>query len=504
MISLGQVHVSLELRDLFKHGLPLRIGTRAFDILELLVNCPGRLVSKDEILQQVWPDTVVEENNLQVHISALRKALGADRDLIRTIPGRGYMLMVPGEGSETQAGESGQTALICQARLPYATPLVGREALLNEVAEALRGTALLTLVGAGGIGKTSLALAMAHRYCRDEVMPVCFISLAHLSGPERVLDALACSLGVGCSAELSALEAITEELNRQPRLVVLDNCEHVIETIAGLGEQLIQACPGSTFLATSRESLRIKGERSMVVPPLALAGEGAEREAILHSPSAQLFLKRLRALDWFFPQNDGAALDDQSVALVGTVCRRLDGMPLALEMAAARASTLGLFELVASLQDDLHLLSAGLRNAPERHQSLEASVQWSYRLLSADEQSVLRRIAELEGRFTLYQACEVAMVPGISRTQVMDCIVGLALKSLLLVTAEGPFKFYRLLEATRLCILRDHGERLGATKTTWVRLEGAALTNLRATSTVEVALPDIYHFHPQRIRATTQ
>lgn len=502
MISLGQVHVSLELRDLFKDGLPLRIGTRAFDILELLVNCPGRLVSKDEILQQVWPDTVVEENNLQVHISALRKLLGADRDLIRTIPGRGYMLMVPGEGSEADASEPAQPP--CQARLPYVTPLVGREALLDDVCEALQMTPLLTLVGSGGIGKTALALAIAQRYCRGEIMPVAFISLAHLTDPERVLDALACSLGVGCTTHSSVLEAIIEELNRQPRLVVLDNCEHVIESVATLGEQLIHGCPGSVFLATSRESLRISGERSMIVPPLELAREGAEREEVLHSPSAQLFLKRLRALDWFFPQNDGAALDDQSVALVGTVCRHLDGIPLALEMAAARASTLGLFELVASLQDDIHLLSAGLRNAPDRHQSLEASVQWSYRLLSANEQAVLRRIAELQGRFTLCQACDVAMVPGISRTQVMDCIVGLALKSLLVVTAEGPFKFYRLLEATRLCILRSAGKRVGVFATAVSRSDGAALTNLRATSTVEVVLPDIYHLHPQRILATTQ
>lgn len=502
MISLGQVHVSLELRDLFKHGLPLRIGTRAFDILELLVNCPGQLVSKDDILQHVWPDTVVEENNLQVHISALRKALGVDRDLIRTVPGRGYMLMLPGDGSEKDSVESAQPT--CQARLPYATPLVGREALLDEVCQALHVTTLLTLVGAGGIGKTSLALAVAHRYCRDEILPIGFVSLAHLASPEGVLDALACSLGVGCTTQLSLFEAVADELNRQPRLVVLDNCEHVIEALAALSEQLIQACPGSIFLATSRESLRISGERSMVVPPLALTPEGADREAVLHSTSAQLFLKRLRALDWFFPQNDGAALDDQSVALIGSVCRRLDGVPLALEMAAARASTLGLFELVASLQDDLPLLSAGLRNAPERHQSLEASVQWSYCLLSSDEQTVLRRIAGLEGRFTLYQACEVAIVPGLSRTEVMDCIVGLALKSLLVVTAEGPFKFYRLLEATRLCILREHSARLGHAMTTTVRSPGAALTNLRVASTVEAVVPDIYHLHPLRILATTQ
>ncbi|MFS2158449.1 winged helix-turn-helix domain-containing protein [Pseudomonas sp. Pseusp122] len=504
MISLGQVHVSLELRDLFKNGLPLRIGTRAFDILELLVNCPGRLVSKDEILQRVWPDTVVEENNLQVHISALRKALGADRDLIRTIPGRGYMLMLAEEGSETEEVEPPLPA--CQVRLPYATPLVGRETLLDEVCLALQDTALLTLVGAGGIGKTTLAVAVAHRRSREETRSVSFVSLAQLTCPERVLDALACNLGICCTAPSSLLEAIIDELNRQPRLVILDNCEHVIEAVAALVEQLIQACPGSTFLATSRESLRINGERSMVVPPLALAPEGADRQTVLRSTSAQLFLKRLRALDWFFPQNDGAALDDQSVALVGEVCRRLDGIPLALEMAAARASTLGLFELASNLQEHLHLLGAGLRTAPDRHQSLEASLQWSYRLLSSDEKAVLRRIAELQGRFTLYQACEVAILPGISRTQVMDCIVGLALKSLLVVTAEGPFKFYRLLDVTRLCILQRTGKvpLSCSPETMTVRSNGASLRDLRAVGAVEAALPDIYHLHHQRILATSQ
>ncbi|MCS3471846.1 putative ATPase/DNA-binding winged helix-turn-helix (wHTH) protein [Pseudomonas sp. JUb42] len=504
MISLGQVHVSLELRDLFKSGLPLRIGTRAFDILELLVNCPGRLVSKDEILQRVWPDTVVEENNLQVHISALRKALGADRDLIRTIPGRGYMLMLAEEGAEAEEAE--QLPLACQARLPYATPLVGRESLLDEICQALQDTTLLTLVGAGGIGKTTLAVAVAHRYCRDDAQAVSFVCLAQLTCPERVLDALACSLGVGCTAPSSLLEATIDELNRKPRLVVLDNCEHVIEAVAALGECLIQACPASTFLATSRESLRINGERSMVVPPLALAPEGADRQTVLRSTSAQLFLKRLRALDWFFPQNDGAALDDQSVALVGEVCRRLDGIPLALEMAAARASTLGLFELASNLQEHLHLLGAGLRTAPDRHQSLEASLQWSYRLLSSDEKAVLRRIAELQGRFTLYQACEVAILPGISRTQVMDCIVGLALKSLLVVTAEGPFKFYRLLDVTRLCILQRTGKvpLLRSPEASAPRALGVSLSDLRAKGSVEATLPDIYHLHHQRILATSQ
>ncbi|WP_426112742.1 ATP-binding protein [Pseudomonas sp. DSP3-2-2] len=523
MISLGQAHVSLELREVFKCGTPLRIGARAFDILELLINRPGRLVTKDEILQKVWPETVVEENNLQVHISALRKALGTDRDLIRTIPGRGYMLICGDEDVAQNAlaaagvGESVLSSpfgcpMLCKSDLPHDVALIGRAVALGDACQALENASLLTLTGSGGIGKTSLAVAVAHRLSRTQSAPVCFVALGQLNCSERVIDALACALDVDGGQGQSLLDAVVCRLNEAEPLLVLDNCEHLIEAVATLCGHLAQRCPRLKILATSREALRINGERSMSVVPLDVPEPGAGRAQILRSSAAQLFLTRLRALDSCFPSDDSESLDDQSVELVAQVCRILDGVPLALEMAAARASALGLYELLASLRDDLHLLAGGLRSAPERHQTLQASVEWSYRLLTHDERRVLGRITLLDGRFTLDQACEVAQSLDISRAQVMDAIVGLALKSLLVVLTEGPFKFYRLLSATRICIVRRL-KRAPATATSTrssgqcvelltISVPQASLSTLRAAH-VEQEL-DHFHRNHQRILATSQ
>lgn len=453
MISLGQATVSLDHRDVFKDGVALRIGTRAFDILELLIRHQGQLVSKEQILQRVWPDTVVEENNLQVHISALRKALGIDRDLIRTIPGRGYMLL--GAESGVQDGPlpddaSGMPLLrgTPSQRLPVVVELVGRDALLNEVNSALLDAhALITLIGPGGVGKTSLAATLGHQWLERDQAPVCFVPLAHLQSVDCLPAALASALGAENGAD-----ALFEHLSAHPSLIILDNCEHLIDKVASLVEQLLQGAPGTKILATSREPLRIAGERSLQVPPLAVPDADATRPAILDTASAQLFLRHWRALDCHMANVSDTELDDYSVELVAEVCRRLDGIPLALEMAAARACALGLYQLVESLDESVHLLAASLRTAPARHQTLHASLAWSYRLLSQDERAVLRLLADLEGPFTLEQACHALQSATLARACIMDCMVRLATKSLLMVTVQGPFRFYRMPAATRACL----------------------------------------------------
>lgn len=467
MINLGQTRVSLEQRELFKDGAALRVGARAFDILELLIRCQGRLVTKDEILHCVWPQTVVEENNLQVHISALRKALGDDRDLIRTIAGRGYVLLGTGGGEgEISPARSLEKAVQPDPMLPGSVPLIGRDLLLNEVCQALSVCALVTLTGPGGVGKTALAIEVAQCFVTTGSESVYFVSLAELNGPVLLLEAMATALGIDCAETQPTAQTLINDLAGQTCLVVLDNCEHMIEAVASLVERLMHQCPGLTVLATSREPLRIAHERSLRIAPLAVPEMGADRQAILGSASVQLLSMHMRALDGTLahrllcPDAD-ASLDTQSIELMGEVCRRLEGLPLALQMAAARACGLGLFELIASLNDNLHRLSSGLRTAPARHQTLQASLVWSLRLLQDDELAVLERLSQVQGRFTLDLACDAVQDRDIPRSRVLDCIIGLALKSLLNVTAEGPFRFYAVPESTRAfikCALQCSGQ----------------------------------------------
>lgn len=502
MISLGQTMISREHRDVFKDGVAMRIGTRAFDILDLLLRHQGQLVSKELILQSVWPDTVVEENNLQVHISALRKALGTDREQIRTVPGRGYVLL-GGDGAQTDTRASVVLqGVSCHHPLPARVALLGRQALLDEVSNTLaEGCALVTLIGPGGVGKTALAAELGQTLLEAGTTPVYFVPLAQLQCAELLLEAFSSAVGVDCSGGDPDLQGLLRYLQQQPGLIILDNCEHLVESVASLLEVILRGAPAVRAIATSREPLRIAGERSLQVPPLDIPELNASPETILRSASAQLFLRQWRALDSHLAADGNAELDDYSVELVGEICRRLDGMPLALEMAAARACALGLYQLVASLDGSLHLLSASLRTAPPRQQTLQASLAWSLRLLGREERTVLRRLAELDGRFTLERACDALQRTRLPRACVMDCIVRLATKSLLMVSAQGPFRFYRMLGTTRACLLTASAQDTVTPELSVQDCEApSALATLQSIRAVPAG-PDGYHARHQRALA---
>ena len=508
MISLGQTMISREHRDVFKDGVAMRIGTRAFDILDLLLRHQGQLVSKELILQSVWPDTVVEENNLQVHISALRKALGTDREQIRTVPGRGYVLL---GGDGTQADPRASVVLqgvSCHHPLPARVALLGRQALLDEVSNTLaEGCALVTLIGPGGVGKTALAAELGQTLLEAGTTPVYFVPLAQLQCAELLLEAFSSAVGVDCSGGDPDLQGLLRYLQQQPGLIILDNCEHLVESVASLLEVILRGAPAVRAIATSREPLRIAGERSLQVPPLDIPDLNASPDTILRSASAQLFLRQWRALDSHLAADGNAELDDYSVELVGEICRRLDGMPLALEMAAARACALGLYQLVASLDGSLHLLSASLRTAPPRQQTLQASLAWSLRLLGREERTVLRRLAELDGRFTLERACDALQRTRLPRACVMDCIVRLATKSLLMVSAQGPFRFYRMLGTTRACLLTATAQDTVTPELSAPRVQDcdapSALATLQSIRAVPAG-PDGYHARHQRALAVAR
>ncbi|WP_397453339.1 response regulator [Pseudomonas sp. NA-150] len=401
---------------MFRNGQAIRLGSRAFDILELLIKAQGRMVSKDALLKAVWPDTVVEENNLQVHISALRKVLGTEREIIKTVPGRGYRLLIEAESLPACA------PLPAVVQSPIADPavgLIGREPLLVEAMAALATGRVLTLLGPGGVGKTALARALAARLQGQDALNICFVSLEKLQCEELLVEAIACALGVDCLAEATAEQSIAARLKDHRWLIVLDNCEHLIESVSRLCEHILQCCASVSILATSREAMRISVEDTLCVGGLELPLKCYGPELIARISAVRLFLERAGALGKAYRQ------DPEQLQQVAELCCRLDGWPLALEMAATRVSFLGLAQTLAQLDAGVHLLTASSRTAAPRHQALSASLELSDQLLEPVQRQVLRQMAGLPASFSFADACQVGAASGLSVEALIDCISGL-------------------------------------------------------------------------------
>jgi predicted ATPase/DNA-binding winged helix-turn-helix (wHTH) protein len=491
-IKIGQLEISLDHREVRLDGQKVPIGSRAFDILALLIAADGGLVSKDEIMRAVWPKTVVEKNNLQVHISALRRAFGAERERISTVPGRGYRFVMHGQveagalpaGLNAGLDASGDIGIDADLRacqppathdnvstdteparpsrqpLPARVPeLIGRQDALDGVACALRSHQTVTLVGTGGIGKTRLAVEVAHAIEHDFADGVVFVPLAAVYDAQSALDALALAMGSRLSASRTALAQIAGEWRDREALVVLDNCEQVVETVAAIAEALTGAGSRMRVLTTSREALRVRDEIVYQVPPLSMPTADEPDADVLRTSAVRCFLARAQA--------DGAqfSLDETSIRLMGEVCRRLDGIPLALELAASRAAVLGIGLLAEHLDDRFRILAGGRRTALPRHQTLKATLDWSYRLLNGDEQKLLRWLGLFVNGFTLDTACAMAAHAGLTRMEALDAVSGLVSRSLLTTDLEGSSYRYRLLETTRAYAqqqLDDNGERASA------------------------------------------
>ncbi|UQO40025.1 winged helix-turn-helix domain-containing protein [Burkholderia cepacia] len=455
MIRIGTLHVFLDRREIRSNGKLLRIGSRAFEILELLIRANGALVSKDEIMQRVWPHTVVEENNLQVHIAALRKALADDRNLIVTVPGRGYRLV----GGRTDVAPPVRAVTSRLTAAP--TALVGREQTVAEVLAALDTARVVTLVGAGGIGKTRLALEAAMRAEAHFPDGAAFVSLATVAAPQFVPDALAAAFGIAQPAGSLTLEAVLASVANRRMLLVLDNCEHLLDAAARIASALTESDAGLRVLATSREALRIQGERLCPIPPLEVPREGADDAETLGASAVQLFSARVQAADPRFP------LDERSVSLMASVCRRLDGLPLAIELAAARAAVLGIDVLAAHLDDHFRLLTGGFRTALPRHQTLQAMYDWSYRLLGDAERLLLRWLGVFRGTFSIDAVREIVGATRLADADLLDTIAGLVSKSLLSLESAHGAPRYRLLTTTRayaLQQLENNGECAAAAR----------------------------------------
>ncbi|MBP8295832.1 MAG: helix-turn-helix transcriptional regulator [Burkholderiales bacterium] len=454
-IRFGRFTLHPASRSLQQDAQPVAIGARAFDVLAALVERRDRVVGKNELLDVVWPGVVVEENNLQVQISALRKLLGPQA--IATIPGRGYRFVVPLDGdgrrparvetpapgpAQPGAGVATASAASMPGNLPQIVPpLFGRDVALPALQALIDRQALVTLVGAGGMGKTALARAVAH-VLRDEFPDgVWWVDLAPLADPAQVPLAVAAALRLTLEGSGTAQEQLLGALGDWSALLVLDNCEHVVDAAAALAAAILERAGGVRLLVTSQELLHIPGEHIFKLEPLAVpavdgSAQGTEFGAL------QLFVERARAVEPRF------TLDAGNTEAVADICRRLDGMPLAIELAAARVRLLGVQRLRDGLGERFRLLTGGARTAPRRHQTLRAAIDWSHAMLAADEQAIFRRLGVFVGGFTLELAQQVASDEHLDAWAVLDGLSALVDKSLVVADAGEPVR-YRLLETTR-------------------------------------------------------
>src|SRR6267142_3130097 len=366
IVEFGRFKVVRHRRELLADDRPVELGGRAFDTLMALIDARGTVLDKDQLMSLVWPGRVVEENNLPAQIAVLRKVFGADRHLIRTVAGRGYQFT--GEIRATPATSAGPSPPSRMTNLPEAvSELIGREAELEEVAALVIEHRLVSLVGAGGIGKTRLGLEVARHLLPRFPDGVFVAELGPLSSPELVPTTVASVLGLTHVAGTASPERVAGAIRAKRLLLVLDKCEHVIDAAPGMAETLLRAGPSVSLLATSREPLRVSGEYIYRIPPPGVPAEGNQDvEDVFTHGAVRLFASRAHAAEPRY------VADGRVAAATAAICRRLDGIPLAIELAATRIAGFGVAGVAARLDDRFRLLTAGSRTALPRHQTMRA------------------------------------------------------------------------------------------------------------------------------------
>jgi predicted ATPase/DNA-binding winged helix-turn-helix (wHTH) protein len=453
-LSFGPFELRCDQRALLRDGEVLGLGGRALDLLIYLVSRPGEVIAKKELIDHVWSNVTVEEGSLRVHVAAIRKTLGDGQfgnRYIANVQGRGYSFV--GSVIRLEAGaESIGDVHRRQRQLPVPPPrMIGRDQALGAVREKLLEDRFVTLLGPAGIGKTTLAVAVGNALVEAFNGEVYFVDLASLTDPNEVASAIGASLGLALKSKDTGLDVV-DQIRSRRLLVILDSCEQVIEAVASIAEQFYQETAQVHLLTTSRELLRVEGERCYQVPVLDVPPNGLSQTAdtLRRYPAAQLFMERVAAR--------GVVLADDETPLVAEMCRRLDGLPLAIELVARQVAARGVRNTAACL---VELLNFSDRTANPRHRTLKAALDWSYHLLSAPERIVFRRIVPFVGYFTLEGAQYVAGEFAAGRGEIFDAIAGLTEKSLIMTRLVQGQPQYRLLDTTRtyaLEKLEEHAE----------------------------------------------
>ena len=436
-LAFGPFELDFVGRRLTEAGRPVAIGSRALELLIALLERPGELVTKAELIARAWPDTQVEPSNIRVQMSAVRRAL-KDRSgeaYIVAASGRGYRFVAPLEPQRA-------TQIPREHHLPASlTATIGREADMADISERLSQTRLLTIVGPGGIGKTTLSLSCARELEPRFVDGAIFVEVTEAGDLAMVV---AGALGLRFSEE-AAIEALTAFVAPLDLLVVLDSCEYAIEEAARLSETILRGSPNTTILCTSREPLLAEGETAWRIDPLGVPPDDRLMpvDEALDFPAVRLFVDRASAVDRRF------LLTDSDVGLVSSICRRLDGLPLAIELAAGRVSSFGLAGLESALDDRFQLLLQGRRTAMPRHRSLAAAIDWSYESLSEVEQRALRCLSLFQGPFDADAAAHHLIGAPADREPVREVLLKLVAKSLIVADLGQTPAEYRLLDTTR-------------------------------------------------------
>jgi non-specific serine/threonine protein kinase len=441
----GRIRVDAHARVVLVGGRPARLGGRAFDVLAALVQRRDRVVPKQELLDVVWPGLVVEENNLQVHVMNLRKVLGSQA--ILTVSGRGYQFVLdeddaehaPGAGRDMHPADPGAPPVAV-----HGTALIGRDELIASTCALLRrdDVRLVTLAGPGGSGKTRVGLRVTAELSHDFTDGSYVVLLAPLRDPARVASAIASVLNVQELGSRPIEDLLLAYLRERAVLLALDNFEHLMAA-ASLATALLEGCPRLKILVTSRSLLHLGTEAAVPVPPLAVPSARASHDEALRAPAVRLFVERAR--------DTGCALGaaPREVAAAVDICRRLDGLPLAIELAAARLRVLTPVALAERLGSRLSLLKANARDVPERQRTLREAIAWSHDLLDADEQRLFRRLAVFVGGWTADAAEAIAGADGLEEG-VLDLLSSLIDHNLVQRTADvGDEARFTMLETVR-------------------------------------------------------
>jgi predicted ATPase len=457
IISFGPFSLFAAERLLRRADERVSLGGRALDVLIALTERAGEVVTHKELVSSVWQDVTVEDANLRVHVAALRKALGEGRDgarYISNVSGRGYCFVAPVTRSKTIPVAEIATTERVQKLPPRPERIVGRDDTVRALAQQLQMRRLVSIVGPGGVGKTTVAISVAHTLIDGFHDAVFFVDLAALTDPQLVPTAVASALGFMVRTQ-DPLVSLLAFIGDKKILLVLDNCEHVIGVAAALAERVVSEAPQAHILATSREALRVESEHvhllySLDCPPEDVALTATET---LRYPAAELFMERAAASGY------GAPLSDVDAPIVARSCRRLDGVALAIELGASRVGSVGIAGTAQLLDNRFSLLWHGRRTSLPRHETLNAMLDWSYSLLSKREQVVLCRLSAFVGNFTLQAAGCVASETDVDEADVIDAVANLAAKSLISTTVTNQSTYYRLLETTRAYAATKLAER---------------------------------------------